>query len=376
MARVVERAVLAVSFTAALLSGSWRALHPFWNWDMLPYMAAAAELDGATPARSHAIAYATARMHVPAEQYHGLVARDDPYRSALAQDPVAFTDQLPFYWIKPLYIALVWCAWKSGASLAWATVLPSLAGFTALCIVLFAWVMHRVGRAMALPVVAGFFVLPQVNEIAGLSTPDAVSAALIVTGCSLLHASRRAASGLLLLLISIAARLDNVLLVAVVIASQRWCRPDQPLSSRWIVGATTAAFLMHFGVRAIGCAHGWCAGPGHAFLPRSLHPQLEPMEWTLSLWGGAVRKGVDLLRYTVLLEFAGLALLAALVRSILQVPARTGRLLLVVTAGACARYLLFPVPDDRALIAWYATVLVFALEVGASVSRHRAVTAP
>lgn len=376
MARVLERAVLAVSFTAALLAGAWRALDPFWNWDMLPYMAAAAELDGAPPARSHAIAYTAAQMQVPAEHYRVLVDPDNQYRSALAQDPSAFADQLPFYWIKPLYIALVWCAWKSGASLAWATVLPSLAGFATLCTVLFAWVIHRVGRAMVLPAVAGFFFLPQVNEVAGLSTPDALSSALLVAGTFLLHASGRPASGLLVLVLAITARMDNVLLVMPVIATQPWCRPDHPLSTRWIAGGTIAAILTYLGVRAIGCTHGWCVAPGHAFLPRSLHPQSEPVQWTVALWVGSVRKGVDLLRYTVLPEFVGLALLAVVARSILRASVRSGRLLLATTAGACARYLLFPVPDDRALIAWYATVLVFSLEVVASVSRRRAVTAP
>lgn len=368
-----ERGLIAASLTAALLAGIVRALDPFWNWDMLPYMAAASELDGATPEQAHVLAYSAARSHVPSDRHHWLVDPANSYRSTLAQDPTAFADQLPFYWIKPLYIVLVWAAWKAGASLAWSTVLPSIVGYMVLCVAVFAWARCRVRTALGYSAVAVLFWLPQVNEIAGLSTPDAVSAALIISGSFLLYCGRHPIPGLVLLVVSIAARMDNAILVVLVIATQRWCHPDRQLTWPWVVSGGIAAVVMYAAVHALGCAHGWCVGPEHAFLPRSLHPQEHPTPLNLTVWVSALNNGFHLLRFTAAREFAGLLLAATALAW--RLSTHLGRPLLVLTISVCFRYLLFPVPDDRALVAWYALVVLYALEVFNALSRRRTITA-
>ena len=139
------------------------------------------------------------------------------------------------------------------------------------------------------------------------------------------------------------------------------------------------ALATYFSVDAIACAHGWCVRPAHSFIPRSLHPQLEDAHLTLAMYFDALQKGSDQLMYTWVLEFCTLAMILILVifarrmRGALTTPFRV---FVLVTCAMIVRYLLFPIPDDRALIPWYATIMMLAIALVHQLATPRKVTAP
>lgn len=93
----------------------------------------------------------------------------------------------------------------------------------------------------------------------------------------------------------------------------------------------------------------------------------------------AVRKGAESLRYTWVIEFTVLAVLGMAV-ALLGPRSRgrttTWRVLAVMTMAMVTRYLFFPVPDDRALVPWYALITLASAASFEKLLRDRWVKAP
>lgn len=332
---------------------------PFWNWDMLPYMAGAAEIGGLGPVQAHDTAYAEAARHLPPDRYGPLLDPNNSYRVAMHTDPGAFADQLPFYWVKPLYIAAVWAGWRLGAALTRATVWPSLIGFLLIAAALFDLLRRDVSTWLAAIATALFCALPCVNEVAGLSTPDALSAGLLLLAIAQLTRSSGRTAGVILLALAIAARADNGIVAVLLLALQPWYGGGRRLGIRGIGAGAVLLVLTYLFVDHLSCAHGWCVRPSSSFLPRSLHPDSEVVDLTLARYLEALRKGTENLHYTWVLEFAsleGLAVVLTVLAARRAGPSRTWRIMALITLAALIRYLFFPVPDDRALIPWFATI--------------------
>lgn len=362
-----------------VLIGAVRLHTPFWNWDMLPYMAASAELEGASPGQAHDQAYSDAARHVPTITYAQLVDSTNAYRAAMLTDTTAFADQLPFYWIKPLYIASVWSIWKCGIPLTRATVWPSFICFLVLAFALFELMSREVPTHVAAAVAALFAALPCVNEIAGLSTPDALSASLVLLAVLLLTGAEGPALGIVLLALSIAARADNAIVAVLLLVAQPWYAVRARLRIIVLLGGALLLVATYLYVDHLGCAHGWCVRPISAFLPRSLHPGSEVLVMSPGKYMEAVRKGAESLRYTWVIEFTVLAVLGMAV-ALLGPRSRgrttTWRVLAVMTMAMVARYLFFPVPDDRALVPWYALITLASAASFERLLRDRWVKAP
>lgn len=368
------RSVLMICSAAAILVTACIACaRPSWNWDMLPYMAAAARLDGSDPVSAHAQAYAAAQC-IPAEAYQQLIDPNNTYRATLHTDAIAFADQDPFYWVKPLYIALIWAFWKLGIPLAWATLAPSLVSFLVLGHALTMSLRSVMPLHFAWPCSALFLALPCVNELAGLSTPDALSTALIIVGLFLVHGTARPGLGAAVLVLSIAARADNLILVGLVLLTQRLCKPERPLPAWGIALACASAAATYGLVDSLACAQGWCLRPIHAFLPRSLHPQREPVRSAWEMYRETFQRSGPLFRFTWIREFALLVaatFLLALWRGVLTGIAGPARVLVVITAAMLIRFAFFPVPDDRSMVVWYASAWVFTAAVIIAIARAR-----
>lgn len=88
-------------------------LNPLDIWDMLGYAASVHSLNGVEISELHATVYADIKAHVTATAYLDLTSSDS-YRMTMALDPEAFSQQIPFYKIRLLFILLLDALTKVG----------------------------------------------------------------------------------------------------------------------------------------------------------------------------------------------------------------------------------------------------------------------
>lgn len=185
--------------------------HPAHNFDMLGYMALVERMDKPhTIEELHSITYSSAREFIPAEAYEKLTSTPE-FRKKFATDPSQFRKLLPIYVVKPLYIWLSWAFYKAGFSLPAATVMPSILAFLIIGLFFFFWLKRYLKSAMAF--IGGLLVMYSIFSvgIAGLSTPDCLSALFLFVSAYFILERRNNALMVLFLLLSVFARVDNVI---------------------------------------------------------------------------------------------------------------------------------------------------------------------
>jgi hypothetical protein len=200
---------------------------PEYNWDMLGYMATVISMENKNIDEIHRMTYESARENIPAAAYHRLIDSSNAYRKKMNENAADFYKQLPFYIVKPLYNVSVFLFYKAGVSLPASTVLPSVIAYFFISILLVRWLHQVVSFYYAFFIGLALMLSPPLLMAAKLSTPDGVSAFLILSAFYFLleRPSFRLMS--ILLIISILARLDNILLSFAVLF---WCmsKNDRP----------------------------------------------------------------------------------------------------------------------------------------------------
>src|SRR5690606_25574303 len=178
-ARPVRRLVPALALLA-LLAVNLHWAEPYYNWDMLGYIGVAERLGGATAAEAHRRAYDLAYRHAPPAQYSWLV-EGGPYQQAVAADPVAFEQQLPFYRVKPAYPLLILGLDRLGVDPVRGSVWISRVAYLGIGVVAFIWQIGFLSPLGALATTWGVMSVQVALEAAQLSTPDALSTLVVLT---------------------------------------------------------------------------------------------------------------------------------------------------------------------------------------------------
>ncbi len=210
---------------------------PLHNWDMVIYAAAAEKTDGESSTELHKRIWASVKSAVSPERFRELCCSNE-FRQERFEKPQVFESHFPMYEVKAGYIwllkglsrilgsieATVWISFLAGAVIAFCTLraFGDLPGFY---------------RFMWLP---GLMLL-ELPILVRLSTPDALAAALFVTA-ALCLLQQRPNSAILLLLLGLTVRPDNVitcLFLAVYFASQK-----QNWHSLFLSVAAIATYLL------------------------------------------------------------------------------------------------------------------------------------
>jgi hypothetical protein len=207
----------AVGALVLLMSLNIAWARPFYNWDMLPYVALAYRFQGASVVESHERVYEEVRRVVPPEQFL-LLTEAEPYRIEVFRSPEAFGQQLPYHTVKPGYPFLISLLDRLGMSPVWASVALARAGYilTGIILLLWLWTVVPVGVA-----VVGAWVmmsLPSVIQLARLSSPDSLSTACVLAALYLFFAPRKRHVALAVLVVSLALRPDNLLWLGLLLA--------------------------------------------------------------------------------------------------------------------------------------------------------------
>lgn len=202
--------------------------HPAYNWDMLGYTALIVRMDKThTIDEVHTITYNNARETVSAEAYEKLTTTPS-FRKKFAAEPSQFEKLLPMYMVKPLYIWVSWLFYKGGFSLSAATVMPSIISYLIIGLFLLYWFRRYLKGGIAF--FGAFLIMFSIFTvaIAGLSTPDCLSALFLFLSAYFILEKRNTALMFIFFLLSIFTRVDNIFTCFFIISfltfSEKWKR--------------------------------------------------------------------------------------------------------------------------------------------------------
>ena len=184
---------------------------PEYNWDMLPYMAIVLSAKYQDIGSIKQETYRSAREHIPEAFYRQLINPANAYRREMYLNDTAFYEQLAFYVVKPLYTVLVYLGYHAGFSLAGATVLPSVFSWLAISVLLLYWLNEYLSASFAAGAALLIMLSAPLLSVARLSTPDALSAFLLLGAFYFILEKPRLPLMLLFMTAAILARPDNII---------------------------------------------------------------------------------------------------------------------------------------------------------------------
>lgn len=369
---ISRRSALQFALLLALVAVNLHWARPHYNWDVLAYVAVSLRMADASDVAAHEQAYRLVREAVPGRDYTSLSDGDD-YRRTTARDPEAFTQQLPFYSVKPAYPLLIAALTRAGVDPVRASVMISRAGYVAIAIILLIWIRSFLPP---LPAIAGTWVimgLPFMLDLARLSTPDSLSTAFVFAALWLLIRKGRLRTSMAVLLLAITVRPDNLLWLLAVAGYGAIHLRDWRAS----VAFVPAGALCYAVVAAWSGNLGWATLFHHSFVERLAYPAT--FTPSLSAFGYAwiyLREShpVHLPPFLLLFVFIGALLFLHRLR-------RKGwndrwvAALVAITTFTALHWLVLP-GDDRFLVTAYLIVLVLLLRTLAERAPRTAALTP
>lgn len=178
---------------------------PARNWDMVAYVASINHLKGFRGEALSKATYDDVQRSVSASQFRKLTRGS--YRSTVYKEPRALSEQLPFYEIKPLYLATCWLVSFFDTSISNATVIVS-AFFGGLFVLVSSFFLRKNAGYISIflpPLLLSIGIF----ELSRLSTPDMFSSTIGLFG--VLTSEKRPKLGLILLSIVPAIRPDYII---------------------------------------------------------------------------------------------------------------------------------------------------------------------
>lgn len=238
------------------------AIHSFkkpeYNWDILPYMALVLKADNTNIDAVHRLTYIAAQQNLPAPTYKNLTDTSNAYRKKMSEDSDAFNNQLPFYVIKPLYISFAYAFYKVGFSLPASTVLPSIFSYLLIGLLLLYWLKKYLSIFFSSSVSLLVMLSSPMLEIAKLSTPDALSAFLLLSSFYFVLEKQNKMFMFILMIASIFTRVDNLITCVAIIGLLAFF--NKPLKKQSIIQYGSMAlilFLCYFLITASTASYGW-----------------------------------------------------------------------------------------------------------------------
>jgi len=251
-------ALILLYFTIIILASVYSYKNPFYNWDMLGYMALVLKMDNADITSAHDLTYSIAKHDLPPGYYHNLVDSANLYRKKMKENPIAFNDHLPFYTIKPLYVRLVYLFYKAGFSLTKATLMPSIFSFILISGLLLYWLKKYLNYFFAFALSLLVILSTPVLSVAKLSTPDALSGLLLFSSFYFILEKPKLIPFILLMVLSVFSRLDNIIIsIAILSLSAFAINSPLKISFRKYALAFTILILCYLIISSGTNKYGW-----------------------------------------------------------------------------------------------------------------------
>lgn len=184
---------------------------------MLPYMAVVLQYDGNNNIEKiHSEVYNIAKQSASGNDFDKLIDSNSAFRKSVFSAPAEFSQQLPFYVVKPLYTGFCYLFYSCGVPLPKATVLPSVISFFLISLLLFSWIRKYYSGVVTCIFSMLLMLSPFMMQAAKLATPDLLSALLLLSGMYSFLEKKHFNLTAAFFLLSIFARLDNVIPVTTI----------------------------------------------------------------------------------------------------------------------------------------------------------------
>ena len=336
---------------------------PGWNWDVVGYIGAALSLGRADATFIHAETYRAVRDAVPPARFEALVGSRSDYQHRMADDHEEFSRELPLYLARPLYVVPIRILAEMGLNPARATVAVSAFSSLVCSVILLVWIRRHWSGWMSSLLAGCLTVTSGTLACASMSTPDTLSAAVLLISAFLMFERKAIIWALVIADLSILARTDN-LPYALALGFASAPTGHRPAWDRGRILRLLAKGVAPVSVYLM--VQGLSGHPGWLFMLRR----------TLDIGAGSESGAGLLAGYTRALEetigfvpeavrLAGFLLLGLLAlaatRSTRSQSPQAGMAIPVACCAALARFVALPVLWDRLLIGAYALVGVGAL---------------
>ena len=267
---LIAAAILAVSYAFYL------GQRPSYDWDMLAYMAVALSDAGAPADTVHEKTYSIVRASLPPDQVRYLTeggispGENVPeYRKKVANDPVAFAAQLPFYSVKPTYPALMSVLYSLGVNLVTSGILISATAYVGLCLLLYLWFSQWLKPIVSVPLMGLVALSPYVTFLSRGIGPDGLSTFVVLLAIYLCLEQERILPGIIVFIISIGVRPENVFYAEIFFIYLVVFGKLKPVN--FAVSSVAAASLF-FGLRFYNYNYSWGMLFYHTFVHRITDP--------------------------------------------------------------------------------------------------------
>ena len=329
-----------------LLLSAWAVRQPHYTWDLLGYVGCSVD---STDARDiQRAAFDAIRTTVSDED----IRVDNPYRVDVAANPYHFTEQLPFYSIKPIYIALIRALHRTGMPFQKAAVAISAASSFVLALLLWYWL----GAYLAgLPLVAACALImlsPNILVLSRWATPDCLATTIAAIGLYLILERKSYFWGSSALLLDVWVRTDALVLAGIVFAVLLLCRR---LDTAQFLALSILALGSYFTINHFGGNYGWPALFYNSFSGGLAAPGEAVLHLSPSAYAHQVVRGAFL--WLISGGFALYVLLGALAIWLNRSSLYT-YMVSAVLAARVLSYLLYPNGDQRYTAVLFVLVLV------------------
>jgi hypothetical protein len=146
---------------------------PIQNWDMLGYAASATSLLNTDVNYIHSTVYEQFKQYASNEEYLQLTINHS-YRNVMFNDPIAFSQQIPFYKIRILFTLLILGFVKMGVNVFVASHFITTA-FTCTGILVFYYAFRKYIHPYFWAVIPIFFILFGGHDVARIVTADSLA---------------------------------------------------------------------------------------------------------------------------------------------------------------------------------------------------------
>jgi len=341
---------------------------PMHSWDTLPYVALTLALEGKDTKTAHDEAYQRVKEALPPRAYQALLSGTE-YRRAMADNSDYFSNQLPFYSIKPLYIGLIWLFHAVGVDVVQATVMVSAVSAIVLGLIIGLWITQHISGLLGYLFAIGVTVGAGLIELARLARPDALSAAIVILAIYLLLERKSFKTSLALLILSVLARPDNLIFALFVGGYLGFLSPPDLRISR-IISLIYAAivFGVYFLISSMSHAYGWEVTIYHGFISRLNAPSLAHAHISLSLYlhilYWAILESIGSVDFYYLLAFITLACILSFVALVRRSTGPQEHMLLMLAGVAVMHFLVFPSVELRFFSAYYLAIAAIGVIKG------------
>jgi hypothetical protein len=343
--------------------GLYVRMTPQWNFDVIVYTGQARIWLGETPEEAHKHVYEDLYAIAPKDGADIITSLSD-YREHVMNDVEVFMTQLPIGAVKPLYVLLIASAVKLGANGIGSALAISALAYGGLVLVLLLALVQIVPFSIAMGIGLTLAATPSFLEIGRMPTPDALSVFISFAGIYILLFERMKVIGLALLLLSITARPDTVILCAAVAA---WWAYRVHVREGFVF-AVLAGVIYKLINWVVG-GYSWGVLLTHLWFRRLEGKESVYSDVTVQNYLSVIPRaltGENVLYPSVVTLFGALSLLAWLMSLKFKKELRSERFLLIsLWAGLVVHFIAYPMLADRFFIGYYAAISVLAVFMAA-----------